>query len=349
MDIALFHFPFHAMCWSIFTDGQMHSYNMHLSIPVALLFFEFSRTALSTSIAGLVLLVVGSIEAKADVERVSGIEKVVVLSNLCFAAPLGVFAAEHFSAAQGISRFVPKFMPWPLFWTYLVGAALLAASLSIATKRQVFWSGLMFGVMMFLFVAMMDLPGTLGDIHNRISWTLMFRELSFGAGGWMLAAATLDAQHARGRSVLVTIGRVVIGVTAVFYGVEHFFFPINVPGVPLEKLMPLWIPVRPLISYVTGAILVVAGAGILLTKKVRMAAAYLGAWILLLVVCIYGPILIFSLLDPSTAVKVEGINYFFDTLLYAGTVLALASAAQSSLPGSSQGLKPRLEEYSTRR
>ena len=322
---------------------------MHLTMPVALLFFEFSRTALSTCIAGLVLLVIGSMAARADIERVRGLEKVVVLSNLCFAAPLAVFAAEHFSAAQGISQFVPKFMPWPLFWTYLVGTALLAASLSIATKRQVFWSGLMFGVMMFLFVAMMDLPGTLGNIHNRISWTLMFRELSFGAGGWMLAAATMDAQHAGGRRALITIGRIVIGVTAVFYGVEHFFFPINVPGVPLEKLMPLWIPVRPLISYVTGAILIVAGVGILLTRKIRMAATYLGAWILLLVVVIYGPILIVSLLDPSTAVKVEGINYFFDTLLYAGTVLALASAAQSSLPASSEGLKPDLEESLTRR
>ena len=127
--------------------------------------------------------------------------------------------------------------------------------------------------------------------------------------------------------MLITIGRIVIGITAVFYGVEHFFFPINVPGVPLEKVMPVWIPVRPLISYVTGAILIVAGGGILLTRKIRMAASYLGAWILLLVVVIYGPILVVSLLDPSTAVKVEGINYFFDTLLYAGTVLALASAA----------------------
>ena len=29
-----------------------------------------------------------------------------------------------------------------------------------------------------------------------------------------------------------------------------------------------------------------------------------------------------SLADPSTAVKVEGLNYFFDTLLFGGTILA---------------------------
>ena len=41
---------------------------------------------------------------------------------------------------------------------------------------------------------------------------------------------------------------------------------------------------------------------------------------------VYGPILIASLADPSTAVKVEGLNYFFDTLLFAGAILALAKA-----------------------
>jgi uncharacterized membrane protein len=238
---------------------------------------------------------------------------------------LAVFGAEHFAAAQGISQIVPKFVPWHLFWAYFVGVALLAASLSIATKIQVRWSGLLFGIMMFLFVAMMDLPGTLADPHNRISWVLLLRELSFGSGGWLLAVAAMATKDGPA-SKLIMVGRIVIGVAAIFYGVEHFLYPVNAPGVPLEKLVPVWIPARLLIGYLTGAILLVCGASILLAKKTRMAATYLGAWILLLVVFIYGPILIAALVDPSTDVKVEGINYFFDTLLFAGTILALARA-----------------------
>ena len=64
----------------------------------------------------------------------------------------------------------------------------------------------------------------------------------------------------------------------------------------------------------------------LLDKKPRMAATYLGTWIVLLVLFIYGPILIAALANPTTDVKIEGINYFFDTLLFAGVILALASA-----------------------
>jgi uncharacterized membrane protein len=135
----------------------------------------------------------------------------------------------------------------------------------------------------------------------------------------------MDGQG-RGKRVVLTVGIVIIGITAVFYGVENLLHPLNVPGVPLEKMIPDWIPAKLLIGYVTAAILMAGGVGILIPKKTRMAATYLGTWIVLLVVFVYGPILIVSLLDPSTAVKVEGINYFFDTLLYAGTVLALASA-----------------------
>jgi len=250
---------------------------MHLSIPALFLFFEVSRTANSMSVAGIVLLLAGIFSVRRYFSEARGLDKVVALSNLCFAMPLAAFGAEHLAAAQGISQIVPKFMPWPLFWAYFVGLALVAGSLSIATNIKAFWAGLMFGIMMFLFVAMMDLPGTLASMHNRISWTLMFRELSFGAGGWMIAAAALNGPDERSkRKAFATVGCVIIGFTAVFYGVENFLYPINAPGVPLEKVMPTWIPARLLIGYVTGAILVVGGVGILSMKKARMAATYLG-------------------------------------------------------------------------
>src|SRR5579863_2665424 len=179
------------------------------STPTTLFaFFEFSRTVASTYTAGVVLFAVGLLAAKRDVAEARGLDKIVALGNLCFAAPLGVFAAEHFAAAQGISQLVPKFMPWPLFWTYFVGCALLAASLSIATKIQVRWSGLLFGVMMFLFVAMMDLPGALKSPHNRIIWALLCREMSFGAAGWVLAGNAMAEGEGHEGSTLITVGRI---------------------------------------------------------------------------------------------------------------------------------------------
>jgi len=295
--------------------------------PVLAIFLEFSRTAFSMSAAAIVLLPIGLWAKRTDISKARGLDKVVALGNLCFALPLAVFGAEHLSAAQGISQAVPKFMPWPLFWTYFVGFALIAASLSIATNVYVRWSGLLFGLMMFIFVATMDFPAAIANPRDRITLTLFLRELSFGSAGWALAGATTGERGA-GR-ILITIGRVIIGIAAIFYGIEHFLHPLGMPGVPLEKEMPVWIPARVLIDYLTGLFLIAAGPAFLLGKKTRIAATYLGGWIVFLVLVIYGPVLIGALLDPSTAVKVEGLNYFFDTLLFGGAVLALANGRAS--------------------
>jgi uncharacterized membrane protein YphA (DoxX/SURF4 family) len=94
--------------------------------------------------------------------------------------------------------------------------------------------------------------------------------------------------------------------------------------------MPLWVPARMLIDYVTGAALLVAGVSILLNKKARIVAAAVCGWILLTILVIYGPVMIGALSDPSIGAKVEGINYFADTLFFAGVILAAASAAPRS-------------------
>jgi hypothetical protein len=44
------------------------------------------------------------------------------------------------------------------------------------------------------------------------------------------------------------------------------------------------------------------------------------------VAVIYGPVLIGALADPTAAAKVEGLNYFADTLLFGGAILSLAGA-----------------------
>jgi uncharacterized membrane protein len=293
---------------------------MHMTLST---FFGIDRTVVSMCGAGIIVFVIALWAARTDIAQARGLDKFVALGNLCFAVPLAAFGALHLSAVEFVTPMVPSYMPWPMFWGYFFGFALLAASLSIATKILVRWSGLLWGIAMFLFVAMMDIPGALADPRDRFGWTLAIREMAFGGGGWILAG---NAMRGQAGSRLITVGRVVVAITAMFYGVEHFLHPLSRPGVPLEKLMPAWIPARLLIGYLTGAILLGAGAFMLLDKKPRMAATYLGTWIVLLVVFIYGPILIASLLDPTTAIKIEGINYFFDTLLFAGTILALASA-----------------------
>jgi len=131
-------------------------------------------------------------------------------------------------------------MPGRMFWVYFVGCALIAASLSIATKIGVRWSGLLVGIMMFMFVAMLYLPFALRHMHARITWTIVFREASFGGAAWILAAMAKDGWRGKARTTLITVGRIVITLALIFFGIQHFLHPLGLPGVPLEKEMPLW-------------------------------------------------------------------------------------------------------------
>jgi uncharacterized membrane protein len=298
---------------------------MHQTILAT--FFEISRTEVAMCVAGVALFVIGLLASKNEIAEARGLDKIVALSNLCFAIPLAVFGALHLFGPQFVKDIVPPYMPWRMFWVYSVGCALIAASLSIATRVGVRWSGLLFGIMMFLFVAMIHLPGALRHPHDRFIWTIVFREMSFGGAGWILAGNAIDGWRGQGKSTLITVGRVFVTMAVIMFGIEHFLHATGLPGVPLEKQMATWIPGRMLIDYVTGAALLVTGGSILLNRKTRTVSTCLGGWILLMVLVIYGPVLIVALSEPGVAVKVEGINYFADTLLFAGAILALAKAA----------------------
>ncbi len=153
--------------------------------------------------------------------------------------------------------------------------------------------------------------------------------MSFGGAGWILAGNATPGWSAPTKRMLITVGRILIAITAIVFGIEHFLHPLALPGVPLLKEMPAWVPARALIDYVTGAALLVTGASALLGRKTRIVAACVGGWILLMVLVIYGPVLIGALSQPAVGVEVEGINYFADTLLFAGAILALASSTRS--------------------
>jgi uncharacterized membrane protein len=288
-------------------------------------FFETAHVVVATCGVGIALFLIGVLAAKDEIAEARGLDKIVALSNLCFAVPLAVFGTEHLFAPEFFVGLVPAYMPWRVFWVYFVGCALIAAALSIATRIWVRWSGFLFGVMMFLFVAMIYLPGALRHPHERITRTIVFREMSFGGAAWILAAHAMDAWRGRGRSMLITVGRVLIVMALIVFGTEHFLHATGLPGVPLQKQMPTWIPARELIDYVTGAALLVAAGSVLLSRNTRTVATCLGGWMLLMVLVIYGPVLIVALSEPGTPVKVEGINYFADTLLFAGVILALAN------------------------
>jgi uncharacterized membrane protein len=216
-------------------------------------------------------------------------------------------------------------MPARWFWPYFVGCALLAAATSLTARKFVRLSSSLLGSMFFLFVCMVYLPYALANPKDRFGWDYVLRDLSFAAGAWALAGLHSRASWPHPSQWMISFGRIVLAMAAIFFALEHFLHPQFAPGVPSEKLTPSWVPFPTVWAYLTGAILLAAGIGLALNKKARIAAASIGGLMTVLTLCLYLLMLILAHAGPAPDIN-EAFNYVADTLLYAGVALVLASA-----------------------
>ena len=265
--------------------------------------------------AGIATLAAGLFLVRARFVAASGAGRILVLGPVFEAVALAMFAAEHFLSARDLSGIVPRWLPGPLFWTYFVGTALLAAAISFVAWRCVRWSACLLALLFLIIVATVDLPNLGQEMHERLFWTLTVRETCFAGGAMVLASSVWP--RGRAGSAMAAVGRMIVAGTFVFYAIEHFLFPRFVPGVPLEKMTPDWVPARTL-AYFVGITLLAAGVGLMFRRSRRIAASGAGMVLLLLTVFFYGSILATEIHLP---VAVEGVNYVGDTLLFAATAL----------------------------
>jgi uncharacterized membrane protein YphA (DoxX/SURF4 family) len=318
------------------------SFQQFVVVVPALAFAPFGipATVFWIYVCALVLFIIGLIKILGELRQEHGVDKIMPVGRLFFAIPLAVFGSEHFTLTVSIAALVPRWIPAVTFWVYLVGIAFIGAALSIVVLVQ---AGLaearlataLVGMTLLIFVFVMDLPAVVANPGNRFFWALALRELAFSGGAFAFAMCPWTTRSTRPRpawrqswpalrtaatAAWPAIPRLFVGVASLFYGVEHLLHPEYVPGVPLQKLTPEWIPGRIFLSYFVGVILILAGVCLLVNKKARTAATFLGLTILLTVLWIYLPMLLAAPTD------VVALNFFFDTLLFCGAILLLANA-----------------------
>jgi len=250
-------------------------------------------------------------------QKARGFDKLVLFGPLFYAGPVAAFGTEHFTLAGDIATMVPSWIPWHLFWTYFIGACFIAAALSLVARIQVRLSASLLALTFFLFVVLMDVPGWLQNPRDRFGAALALRELSF-CGGPLAVAASLSE---RGKHIFSTIGRYFVAIPVLFYSFEQFMHSNYVPGVPLNRLTPEWIYGHAVWTYVAAVVYAIAGIPLLLGKKTRSAATWVGLAVLFVELVVYVPI---AVVDRASLGN--GLNYMADTLMFCGTVLLLASA-----------------------
>ncbi|HTE44827.1 MAG TPA: hypothetical protein VK636_06250 [Gemmatimonadaceae bacterium] len=280
------------------------------------------------TLLGVSFLVVGVITYWRDARTVAtrdvrALAPFVVLGPTFVAAAIAAFAGEHFTAATALATLVPKWLPARVFIAYFVGVAHLAAALSFVARRYMRWSTIGLATMFGLFVLLMDLPGAIARPTNPLNWALAARQATFSMGALALFATVTRTRSPQSSQTLATIAGIWTACVLVFYGILHLMHPERAPGVPSPVLTAAWVPFPQLVAYATGALLIAFGIMMLFHRSAIVGAALCGLLMTLLTLGLYVPQFF---LAENAQQQITAINFIFDTLLFAGTLLVISKA-----------------------
>ncbi len=288
----------------------------------ALVLLALPSEVIWSYLVGGVILAIGLavIFLRGDWQKARGFDKLILFGPPFYAAPLAAFGTEHFTLTKAIASIMPEWIPRHEYWVYFLGACFIAAALSLVTGILARLSASLLALTFFLFVALMHAPGWAQNPGDRFALAVVLRETSF-SGGALALAASLSKQSGERRShLLVAITRYFVAIPVLFFGFEQFLHGDHVPGIPLRPLTPAYVYGHAIWTYLAAVVYAVAGSLLLVGKKTRAAATWLGLTVLFVELVVYVPIGV-----VERASLANGLNYVADTLMFCGAVLMLAS------------------------
>ncbi|ELR71038.1 hypothetical protein C900_03168 [Fulvivirga imtechensis AK7] len=91
------------------------------------------------------------------------------IGKYLYAIPFLLFGAFHFINGQQMAGMVPSWIPGGIFWIYLTGAGLIAASISIIIQKKASLATLLLAAMLLIFVLTIHLPAAIGGDQNAMT------------------------------------------------------------------------------------------------------------------------------------------------------------------------------------
>jgi uncharacterized membrane protein len=213
------------------------------------------------------------------------------------AVPMILFGIEHFVYAGFVATLVPAWIPFHLFWTYLVGVALIAAGLAIVTGKQAYLAGVLLGTMIFLFLLLCHIPiiahvssdgksQMMGDLAGRL--INMFKDMGLCAAAFIFAGT--QSTRRSGTNLFFTLGCFLFAVSILGFGSLHLLYPAFGPGIqPMFPSISFPIPGHLFWVYLSAAVFLASGIGILIRKEPRLAGTVLGITILVFALLTWVP------------------------------------------------------------
>lgn len=193
---------------------------------------------------------------------------------------------------------------------YLFGTLLFLAGACIVIERKRMTVSLVLGTVLLLIFCFYFIPYELMSSSNYMhfgDWENAAKELALAGGAIVVA----------GCKKFIRLGVVLFAITIISFGTDHFLY-----AKEASDYIPSWVPIHLFWMYFCGLALLASGIAILLNIKPRLAAALLGAMILIWVIILHIPK---ALAAPLAENGGEVVSAFL-ALAYCGIAFVIAGA-----------------------
>ena len=112
------------------------------------------------------------------------------VGRIVFAVPFGIFGMMHLMMASNMTGMVPSWVPGGVFWVYLTGLALLAAAISIVTKKHIYLASVLLAVLLIVFILTIHLPSIMGG--DQMAMGSLLKDMSLAGGALSIAGLFKD-------------------------------------------------------------------------------------------------------------------------------------------------------------
>ena len=113
--------------------------------------------------------------------------RLVGLGRWMFAVALAVFGGLHLIYTPNVAVLIPAWIPWHMLLAKWIGFAFLLAAVSLMTKVQAEWAGVMLGLMFLLWVLLLHIPRVARARHDGSEWTSAFVALAMSGASFVLS------------------------------------------------------------------------------------------------------------------------------------------------------------------
>ena len=114
-------------------------------------------------------------------------KKLTTIGRILFALPFAVFGINHFLMMDYYMGMLTSFIPKTGYIMILTGIMLIAASISIITKKLVKLSTILLAVLLFLFIVTIHIPHLIHGTDTTATLIALLKDISLMGGSLMIA------------------------------------------------------------------------------------------------------------------------------------------------------------------